>query len=268
MAGRSRSREIQNRRRVNPQTIPIGAASDCVAQRRPEVLRRIMKRLIVGSVLCLLVFGGCVVVRETRYTHEHLQTSALEPRAKLHDVDYTLGEGETLANVAKRRYGHQNYYRVIKLYNHLEDERQVVFNQKLRLPDMSIILNEEGLTKVAAQEVALILCSRAKYDQVVDQLWPLPNRSSGNFQLSEDIKRHLLEAADDLQQATESLKETRPGVSGVPLKMIGQLEQAMTGMQDMAEGHFDSYGYDIDMVQQRYALAMTNAIIWAREGFR
>jgi hypothetical protein len=224
--------------------------------------------LIVGFALCPLVFGGCVVVRETRYTHEHLQTSALEPRAKLLTVDYTLGQGETLASVAKRRYGHQNYYRVIKLYNHLEDERQVVPNQKLRLPDISVILNEEGLTKVAAPEVTLILCSRAKYDQVVDQLWSLPNRSPGNYQLSEDIKRHLLEAAVDLQQAIGSLNQPKPGVSGVPLKMIGQLEQVMAGMQEMAEGHFDSYGYDIDLVQQRYALAMTNAIIWAREGFR
>ncbi|MEN3327840.1 MAG: hypothetical protein V7638_2647 [Acidobacteriota bacterium] len=224
--------------------------------------------LIVGLAFCLLVLVSCGAVPQKRYTHEHLQTSALEPRAKLLTVDYTISDGETLASVAKRRYGHQNYYRVIKLYNHVEDERQVAPNQKLRLPDISVILNEEGVTKVAAQEVALILCSRAKYDQVVDRLWSLPNRSPGPYQLNDNLKRHLLEAADDLQQATESLKQTKPGVNGVPSKMIGQLEQAMTGMQQMADGHFDSYGYDIDMVQQRYALATTNAIIWAREGFK
>lgn len=219
--------------------------------------------------LCLLVLGGVILSRQKRataqpeakrYPHEHLQTSALEPRAKLHTVEYKLPSGETLANVARQRYGHQNYYRVINVYNHLADDAQVAADYKLRLPDISVILGEEGLNKVAAQEMALILCSRAKYDNVVDQLWALRRQ---NNQLPEGVKRELLEAADDLQQATESLKQIKPGV---PAKMIGQLEQAMTGMQDLAEGHFDSYGYDIDMVQQRYALALTYAIIWARGG--
>ena len=225
-----------------------------------------------GVIVCLLVLGGVIIVQKRmthqsgvqRYPHEHLQTSALEPRAKLHTIDYKLPSGETLDGVAKLRYGHRNYYRVIKLYNHLEDEAQVAADYQLRLPDMSAILAEEGLTKVAAQEMTLILCSRAKYDKVVDQLWAHHREST----ISEDTKRELREAADDLQHATESLKQTRPGVSGVPLKTIGQLEQAMTGMQDLAEGHFDPYGYDIDMVQQRYALALTYAIIWARDGFK
>src|SRR5215203_3176636 len=90
--------------------------------------------LIVGVALCLLVLAGVIVFRQKpataqpeakRYPHEHLQTSALEPRAKLHTVDYTLPRGETLAGVAKLRYGHQNYSAVIKLYNNLKDEGQV-----------------------------------------------------------------------------------------------------------------------------------------------
>ena len=227
--------------------------------------------VITSFALCLLVAGGLILFRQKRaiprpevkrYPHEHLQTSALEPRAELHTIDYKLPNGETLSGVAKLRYGHRNYYRVIKVYNHLEDEAQVAADSPLRLPDMSAILAEEGVTKVAAQEVTLILCSRAKYDKVVDQLW------THRGQLSEDIKRELREAADDLQQATESLKQTKPGVSGVPVKTIGQLEQAMFGMQDLANGYFDRNGYDIDMVQQRYALALTYAIIWAREGFK
>jgi len=234
-------------------------------------MREVSKR--ASFALCLLVFGGVIFSCQKRaivkrYPHEHLQAPALEPRAELHTVDYKLPRSETLSGVAKLRYGHRNYYRVIKVYNHLEDEAQVAADYQLRLPDMSAILAEEGVTKVAIQEMTLILCSRAKYDKVVDQLWALHSQSRGDFQLSEDIKRELLEAADDLQQATESLKQAKPGVSGVPLKMIGQLEQAMTGIQELADGHCDRDGYDIDMVQQRYALALTYAIIWARDGFK
>lgn len=234
--------------------------------------------LLVSAALCLLVVGGIVWFWKKRppvrqepkhYPHEHLQTSALEPNAQLTKVEYTLRDGETLAEVARLRYGHQNYYRVIKLYNHLPDEGQVASDHTLRLPEMSAILAEEGVTRVAAQEVTLILCSRAKYDRVVKQLWTLRSESSDNPQVPEDVRRELLEAADDLEQATEGLKQTRPEVTGVPKHMINQLEQNTATIHDLAAGkHSDPEGYDIDMVQQRYALALAYAIIWARDGFK
>ena len=244
-------------------------------ERKPRKDRRTsMKSLLIIFALSLVLGAvtsckqpATVQPQPKRYPHEHLQTSALEQNAELHTVDYKLRNGETIAGVAKLRYGHQHYYRVIKLYNHLEDERQIAADHALRLPEMSVILAEEGLTKVAAQEVALILCARAKYDRVVKQLWTL--RTQETYQVPEDVRRELLEAADDLQQATESLKQLRPGVTGVPSHMIGQLEQNIAGMQDLAQGeHSDPNGYDIDMVQQRYALALTYAIVWAREGFK
>ena len=84
-----------------------------------------------------------------------------------------------------------------------------------------------------------------------------------------EVRRELLEAADDLQQATESLKQPRSGVTAMPRHMIDQLEQNTFGISELAEGeHSDPNGYDIDIVQQRYALAIAYAIIWAREGFK
>ena len=235
-------------------------------------------RLTITATLCFVVFGTVIIAcrkpttvkREPkRYLHEHVQASALEPNAELQEVDYKLRDGETLASIAKRRYGHQHYSRVIALYNRVEDERQIAVNHALRLPDISVILEEEGLTKVAAQEMVWILCSRAKYDRVVKQLWALRSRANVNYKVPEDVRRELLEAVDDLQQATESLKEARPGVTAVPRHMIGQLEQNIFGMRTLAQGeHSDPNGYDIDMVQQRYALALTYAIVWARDGFK
>ena len=236
--------------------------------------------LIISFVVIILLIGGIILVRRhtgwieakveaKRYPHEHLHPFEWEPKAKLDAFDYTLRKDETLARVAALRYGHQNYYRVVKLFNHIEDERQIAAEFKLRLPDVSVILAEEGLTKVTPKEVELILCSRAKYDKVVDQLWALRVQSNNSYVLPESVKRELLEAADDLQQATESLKSSRVGVSKVPGSMIGQLEQSMAGMRDLAWGeHAEPNGYDIDMVQQRYALAITYGIIWARDGFK
>ena len=225
-------------------------------------------------VLWLLVFGSVSCSRHQRatlqqlkrYPHEHLQAPAFEPLDKLKTVEYKLREGETLASVARLRYGHQKYSSVIKLYNHIEDETKVAANQTLRLPDVSDILAQEGLAKVVPQEVNLILCSRAKYDRVLDQLRTLGS-PRGTDSIPDNIKRELFEAADDLRQATESLKLLKPGVSAAPLRTIGQLEECMGQMWELTE-RLDSYGYDIDMVQQRFALALTYSIIWARDGFK
>ena len=234
--------------------------------------------LILSVVVITLIIGGVVLVRRypawieprneaKRYPHEHLPSSEWEAKAKLTVIDYTLRKDETLASVAVLRYGHQNYYRVIKLFNHIEDERQIPEEFKLRLPDVSAILAEEGLTKVVPKEVELILCSRAKYDKVVDQLWSLRAQSGSRSEVPERVKLELLEAANDLQQAAEGLQSNRSGVSKVPESMIGQLEQSMAGMRELAGGeHADPNGYDIDMVQQRYALAIAYGIIWARAG--
>jgi hypothetical protein len=201
--------------------------------------------LIVVFALCVLGFGIYVFRQKPRtvlppfkrYPHAHLQTSALEPNAQLQQVDYTLRNGETLAGVARLRYAHQHYYRVIKLYNHLADEHQVAADYKLRLPEMSVILAEEGLNKVAAQEVAAILCARAKYDRVVKQLWALRVETTNTYQLPEAVRQELLEAADDLQQATENLKQPRSGVTtGVPRYMIRLLEQNVTSLRGLADG--------------------------------
>ena len=225
-------------------------------------------------VILLLVFGSVSCSRQQRatlqqlkrYPHDHLQASAFEPLNKLQTVEYKLREGETLASVARLRYGHQKYYSVIKLYNHIEDETKVAANETLRLPDVSDILAQEGLTKVVPQEVNLILCSRAKYDRILNQLRTLGS-PRGTDSIPEDLKQELFEAADDLRQATESLKVLKPGVSAVPVRTIGQLEECMGQMWGLTE-HLDSYGYDIDMVQQRFALALTYAIIWARDDFK
>jgi len=225
-------------------------------------------------VLWLLVFGSVSCSRHQRatlqqlkrYPHEHLQAPAFEPLDKLKTVEYKLREGETLASVARLRYGHQKYSSVIKLYNHIEDETKVAANQTLRLPDVSDILAQEGLAKVVPQEVNLILCSRAKYDRVLDQLRTLGS-PRGTDSIPDNIKRELFEAADDLQQATENLKLLKPRVSAAQLRTIGQLEECMGQMWELTE-RLDSYGYDIDMVQQRFALALTYSIIWARDGFK
>ena len=240
-------------------------------------MKRTYLFLIAAPIAAVMIAGVTFAIRRqrakpiqaARHIHQHLPPSQWEPASSLGAV-YILRERDSLASIAARRYGHEDYSEVIKLYNHIEDAAVVAKGASVKLPDISTILAEEGFNTVAAPEMEMILCSRAKYERVKQQLSELRiNVAPGQrVPLTPNVKQGLLEAVDDLQQATESLKRTRPGVSAAPTKMIGQLESAMRIIRDLASGSHDDYGYDIDMVQQHYALALTNGIIWAREGFK
>jgi hypothetical protein len=235
---------------------------------------------IAISIVAILAVVGILLVRRSswwqpkvqarRYLHQHLPQSEWEPMARLTTKSHTLRGGESLASVADLRDGHENYSSIIKLYNHIEDAAAVATGATLGVPDIATILADEGFTKVAASEMELILCSRAKHDRVKTELWDRrrDTPSGQRVVVPPKIEQELLEAADDLQQATESLKANKPGTGRPPAKMIRQLEDAMRLMRELADGSNDGYGYDIDMVQQRYGLGLTYAIIWAREGFQ
>src|SRR6201988_4717434 len=240
--------------------------------------RRFLIFISVAGAALLVVSGLLIFARRPglppqvkveRYLHQHLPSSEWEPKSSL-AAAYTVREADTLARIAAQRYGHQHYSDIIKEYNHIADAAVVAKGVTLRLPDISAILAEAGFTNVAAAEMQMILCARAKYDRVKNQLMTLRFSVALRERVTvpHDVKQELLEAADDLQQATEGLKKPRPGVRGSPAKMIGQLESVRQGIRELAEGSNDGYGYDIDMVQQRFALGLTNGLIWAREGFK
>jgi len=81
----------------------------------------------------------------------------------------------------------------------------------------------------------------------------------------DSLERLAAERAN-LRLAYERL--LRAGAAGYVLKRTAAAD-VVRAIRALAAGdHSDPNGYDIDLVQQRFALALTNAIIWAREGFR
>ena len=78
----------------------------------------------------------------------------------------------------------------------------------------------------------------------------------------------LTETSGLLQSAAEELGQPRECITKYPHQMIGQLIKAAENIERQSRGIQDGYGYDMDMVHQRMALSLRNAIIWAREGFQ
>lgn len=230
--------------------------------------------LALGALIAgvLLIQNNCsnrqVSPQTRRYPHVHVPRADYEAGPELNALSYTMDKGDTLERLATLRYDHPYYHRIIKLSNDIKDENNIEVGTHLRLPNLVDLLIESGFSEAAPSETELILCSRAKYKKVKSELWALRRDATGKGVIvPEDKRLALLEAASDLEEAIDRLKADKPGVSQAPRMMIGQLEKNAASLRELAEGANDGYGYDLDMVEQRYALALSYGIIWAREGF-
>jgi hypothetical protein len=204
-----------------------------------------------------------------QFAHQHLSVSEYETGQELKALAYTLNANDNLERIAVLRYEHRYYDLVIKLANRIEDADLVPAGTRLKLPNLLDLLTEEGFTKAAVAETELILCSRAKFLRVRRQLASHRQNAGGNrVSVPEEIRLILLEAAADLETAIKGLRIGRPGVGQIPKSLIGQLEANAGSLRELAAGANDGYGYDLDEVEQRYALGLAYAIIWAREGFK
>lgn len=245
-------------------------------------MKLLTQRKVAGITTCTLgvIIAGVLFTQHScsarqtsqnvkRYPHTHVAPAEYEANAKSNALRYTVSEGDTLERIATSRYDHRYYDRIIKLSNHIEDESKVKAGADLRLPNLMDVLTEEEFTKEAAYESQLILCSRAKYRRVKNPLWALRGAANRDrIVVPEDYRLALLEAASDLEEAIDGLRANKPGVTQSPRSMIGQLEQNAGTLRELAEGANDGYGYDLDIVDQRYALALSYGVLWARAGFK
>ncbi len=200
---------------------------------------------------------------------------ASEVRAGEHDASDTptslhrVKAGETLWALSERRYGNRHYSKIVQLYNHIDDPKALRAGDEIRLPSLTVILAEEGLTNVMRDEVSSILNARTWYMEVEERLWILRSgtRRGEVVEIPEEVKHALRKAADETERAAAGFGINKPGVKQTPTSLIGQLTRTVTNVRRIATGWSDGYGYDLDMVHQRLAWAMYYGIIWARNGF-
>lgn len=183
---------------------------------------------------------------------------------------HEMRAGDTLSALSKRRYGSPHYAKVVRLYNRIDDPARLGIGARVRLPGLDAILADEGVSAVMGDEVDRILAAMARYAAVEGRLWAVRegSRRGEIILMPEDIREALLAAAGDLEAAAAGFGTPRPGVVKAPASLIGQLAKTAENLRTIASGRSDGYGYDLDMVHQRLALAMHDAILWARNGFR
>jgi hypothetical protein len=89
----------------------------------------------------------------------------------------------------------------------------------------------------------------------------------GSFSIPPEIRARLIASADAVDAGIAVLSAAKPP-DGVPKMAIGQFRQAAQQLRELAIGSIDGYGYDYDLVGQRFGLAFTNALIWTQQKHR
>jgi hypothetical protein len=174
--------------------------------------------------------------------------------------------GSNLGAIAAVAYGHERFAGFVAALNGVTDPGRIVAGQELRTPSLSSAFREAELDR-RYQPAINALC-KACTDYYATEPAYLKARhesgvSSGTFPIPEGIRVTFLECADTIEAATAALRTAKPP-DNVPKMTIDQFHQVSGLIRELASGSIDGYGYDYDMVGQRFGLAFTNAIIWTQ----
>jgi len=179
----------------------------------------------------------------------------------------TLQEGTTLASVATVTYGHPKFATFLARLNGIPDPDHLASGTLLKTPPLADGLKDAGLAPPYQEAVRSLAKAWSDFHTASPAYWKAREASgivSGKFAIPADLSATFSSAADAVEAAVKILSHPAPGHQA-PQKTIGQLNQCISPLRMLATGAVDGYGYDHDMVGQRFALAFTGLLVWAQE---
>ena len=224
-------------------------------------------RLPVIAGMCALLLAGCERSR---------QASAPMPVVSIEDVpapaltEVTVQRGSNLREIATRAYGHERFSGFVAALNGIADPERVSAGARLRTPSLAAGLRDAGLAPEYQSAVNCLSKAWTDYHAVEDSYLAARSASGvarGTFAIPPDIRTTLERCSTMIDAALPVLRSVHPPHS-VPAMTIGQFEAAAAQIRELASGSIDGYGYDYDLVGQRFGLAFTNALVWTQQQHR
>ena len=219
-----------------------------------------MRHFLAASLLGLTLFG--------------CQPSV--PRVAVEDIPapanatVVLKLGDNLRAVGAAAYGHERFSGFVARLNGIADPERVMAGATLKLPSLSIAFRDAGLDPRYQPAINVLAKSCTDFHAVLPAYLNARNVSgvgAGHFAISSDLQRKLAACADGIDAACRVLRSP-PAPHAAPKMTIAQFTQVSDGIRELARGSIDGYGYDYDLVGQRFGLAFTNAIVWTQSGHR
>lgn len=183
---------------------------------------------------------------------------------------YEVQRGDTAEGIARLYYGSEHYGHLLLLHNNLEWPEDLLAGAVISVPGFEGLFAGEAVSEIYGCELKLVLQAREKFLSMEKQLWDIHSADwkQNPVVLPEDVKSALEQAEANVDKAIAGFGELRDGVVYEPRGLLGQLKSLSSNLHELSLGANDGYGYDLDMVHQRLALALTYAVKWSRAGFR
>lgn len=187
--------------------------------------------------------------------------------ASLAATTVTIKEGTTLASVATATYGHPKFAPFLARLNGIANPDNIASGTVLKTPSLIQGLKDAGLDpryQAAADSLAKAWASFQAASPAYQKARDASGITSGKFPIPAEMSGTFSATADAVDAGVKVLSNPDPD-HHAPRKSIGQLTQCASQLRRLATGEVDGYGYDQDMVGQRFALAFTGLLVWVQE---
>lgn len=222
---------------------------------------------LLSIVVAILLSTGCRRAAPTVRAIPPLPVVATEAIPSPSTPSVIVERGANLRGIAGAAYGHGRFSGFVAVLNGIKDPECIVAGQELKTPSLSCAFRDAGLDP--RYQPAINALSKACTDYYAAEPAYLKARNesgvkAGTFSMPEDIRATFLGCADAIDAAIAALRGVKPP-DKVPKMTIAQFEQVSGLIRELATGSVDGYGYDSDLVGQRFGLGFTNAMVWAQK---
>jgi hypothetical protein len=229
-----------------------------------------------------VIEGGCVVFLVallilgahpiwTRLIHRPRGSPTL-PTIAIADVPapaqllVKIEQGSNLRSIGAAAYGHERFSGFVAAHNGISNPERITAGTMLKTPSLAEVFRDSGLDPTYQPALNVLAKACADYFETLPNYLRERRGSvieAGKFQISPEIEAKFLGYASDIAAALSVLRTVQP-TQTVPTKAIAQFEQVNDYIRSLATGAVDDYGYDYDLVGQRFGLAFTNLLIWTQ----
>lgn len=221
-------------------------------------------RFLIPTALAILTFTGCRRAPSPVTVTPPLPVAATVARPSSQSV--IVEPGMNLRAIAAAAYGHERFSGFVAAVNGITDPERIVAGQELKTPSLSSAFRDVGLDPRYQPAIDALVKACTDY-QAAEPAYLKARRdsgvSAGTFTVPENIRATFTGCADSIDAATATLGMVKPP-DKVPKMTIDQFRQVSGLIRELASGSIDGYGYDSDLVGQRFGLAFTNAILWTQ----
>ena len=175
--------------------------------------------------------------------------------------------GSNLRSIAAVAYGHEDFSGFVWQLNGITTPERVMVGATLQTPSLPIAFRDAGLDPRYQPAINALAKAWNDLQSTLPDYTKIRNASGlsdgQSFQISDDLRLKLADCADVIDAAIDVLNHPSNG-HNTPRKTIEQLAGVSGSLRRLSTGFIESRDYDTFMLQKRFGLGFTYALIWTQ----